>query len=258
MTMIITVLGAAGTIGSRLAEQLEERGHEVRRASRRTGVDARTGVGLREALGGADVVVDCLNLEALRAATARAFFEGTAQHVVRTARQEGVGRIVCVSIAGAADPAVNRLMGYYQGKAAQEQVYASSGERVTIIHSTQWFELMDDVVRRASIGPVSVLPTMTMAALSARRAAAHIADEIEDSTDDPHSRTLTVRGPEVATTREIARAILTSRGSIGGRRPRVLWQLPYLGRGMADGGLVPADGIVDELTVVQWLADDEG
>src|SRR5699024_10003458 len=113
------------------------------------------------------------NLEALRAATARAFFEGAAQHVVRAARQEGVGRIVCISIAGAADPSVNRLMGYYQGKAAQEQVYASSGETVTIIRSAQWFELLDDVVRRASIGPVAVLPTMTMAALSAGRTAAH-------------------------------------------------------------------------------------
>src|SRR5699024_2696723 len=172
------------------------------------------------------------------------------------ARQEGVGRIVCITIAGAADPSVNRLMGYYQGKAAQEQVYASSGETVTIIRSAQWFELLDDVVRRASIGPVAALPTLTMAALSAGRAAAHITGEIEESADDPHSRTLTLRGPEVATTREVAREILASRGSIGGRRPRVLWQLPYLGRGMASGGLVPADGIVDDLTLAQWLAAD--
>ena len=57
MTMIITVLGARGTIGSRLADQLEERAHDVRRVSRRSGVDARTGVGLREALRGADVAV---------------------------------------------------------------------------------------------------------------------------------------------------------------------------------------------------------
>ncbi|APX33480.1 hypothetical protein BH708_12990 [Brachybacterium sp. P6-10-X1] len=256
--MIFTVLGARGTIGSLLAEQLEGRGHDVRRASRRSGVDARTGVGLRAALRGADVVVDCLNIEALRAATARAFFEGTAQHVVRASRQEGIGRIACVSIAGAADPAVNRLMGYYQGKAAQEQVYTDSGETVTIIRSAQWFELMDEMVRRASIGPVSVLPTMTMAALSAERAAAHIADELEDSAADPHSRTLTLRGPEVATTREVARAILGARGSIGGRRPRLLGQLPYLGRGIAGGGLVPADGIVDEVTLAQWLAADAG
>ncbi|GAA1490826.1 SDR family oxidoreductase [Brachybacterium sacelli] len=252
--MIITVLGARGTIGSRLADQLEERAHDVRRVSRRSGVDARTGVGLREALRGADVAVDCLNHMALRAATAEDFFRGTAQHVVRSARSEGVRRLVCVSIAGAADPAVNRLLGYYRGKAAQEQVYSTSREAVTIVRSTQWYELMDDVLRRASIGPVSVLPTMTVAALSADRAARHIADEIDASVEDLQDRTLTLRGPQTATIREIARTILAARGSIGGRRPRALVQLPYLGQGIAGGGLVPADGIVDDLTLEDWLA----
>ena len=56
--MKIVVVGGTGLIGSRLVPMLTRDGHEVVAASRRTGVDAVTGDGLAEALGGAAVVVD--------------------------------------------------------------------------------------------------------------------------------------------------------------------------------------------------------
>ena len=252
--MQTTVLGATGTIGSRIADQLEERGHQVKRASRSNGIDAWDTAGLEKAFNGDTVVVDCLNIETIGAKKSREFFTGTAKNITQAAQSAGVGRIVCVSIAGAADPKVNRLLGYYQGKAAQEQTYLQSAVPTTIIHSAQWFELMDDVVRRAALGPITVLPTMKMAALAADRAAAIIAHDIEQSAEDFDDRTLAIRGPEEATMLQISRAILAAWGSIGGRRPRVMTQAPYLGRAIATGGLVPGHGITDDLTVAQWLA----
>ncbi|NDK31274.1 SDR family oxidoreductase [Nesterenkonia haasae] len=256
--MHITVVGATGMIGARISAALEGRGHHVTRASRSTGVDVMNDVQLREAFQGAAVVVDCLNIETIRARTSREFFTNAARKVAAAAHSAGVQRIVCVSIAGATDPDVNRLFGYYKGKAAQEQTYRQSPVPVTVIHSTQWYELMDNIVRRSTVGPLTVLPTMKMAALAAERAAAIIAEDIDSSAADTADRNLAIRGPEVMTALQLCRAILAHRGNIGGYQPRLMVQLPYVGRGIATGGLIPDHGIVDNLTVERWLDSTEG
>lgn len=251
--MKIVVLGATGTIGSHVSGELEALGHDVVRATRSTGVDAYTGDGVSEALNGADVVVDCLNVETISAKRAVDYFTQTAQIVSNEAEHAGVKRIVCVSIAGADDPSVNRFFGYYKGKAAQERVYHFSNIDCTIIHSAQWFELITDVVRRATLGPLSVLPTMQMAPLAARRAARFIVGHATST--DPGDHTVAVRGPEQITTLTAARTILRARGEIAGRQPRVMTELPYLGSGIAKGGLIPIEATVDDLTLTDWLAE---
>lgn len=65
--MNITV-GATGMIGSRIADQLEQSGHHVQRASRSHGIDA---AGLGTAFEATHVVVDCLNIETLGAQVPR-------------------------------------------------------------------------------------------------------------------------------------------------------------------------------------------
>lgn len=270
--MKIAVLGATGTIGSLISAELESTGHEVVAASRGSGVDVLTGDGLDSALDGVDAVVDALNIETMSARKAVQYFTTTARHVVEAARRARVGRIVCVSIAGAADPKVNRWFGYYAGKAAQEEVYRESGVAVTLVHSTQWFELIADVVRRASLGPVAVLPTMRMAAVAADSAARLVvAEAVGGSSEDAGRsgvastadgaagsaaatvREVAIRGPQTATAAQIARRILSERGSINGRRPRAVVELPFLGRAIARGGLIPQEARVDDVTLDQWL-----
>lgn len=250
------MLGATGTIGRMIAQDLESGGHTVRRVSRSAGVDVLSCVGLENAFAGVDIVVDCLNIETVSAKRAVAFFTDAATNVVRAAEQAGVWRIVCVSIAGAADPKVNKRFGYYHGKAAQEHAYRSAAVPVTIIHSTQWFELMPQILRRAGFGPVAVLPTMKMAAVAAERVAALVCREIES--DVAGDRTVAIRGPEVATTAQIVRAILAARGSIDGMHPRLITELPLFGKGIAGGGLIPADAVVDDMTLDQWLSSTDG
>ena len=183
--MKVTVLGATGTIGTLIVARLHEFGHDVVAASRSSGVDAVTGDGLDEALAGADAVVDCLNIASMSTVKALEFFTTTAGNVSAAARRAGVGRIVCVSIAGATDPAVNKGYGYYRGKAAQEHAYRSSGLPLTIIHSTQWFELMSTIVQRTTVGPVSFIPTMRMAAVAAGSVAHLVVDEVARTQDGP-------------------------------------------------------------------------
>src|SRR5262249_27573066 len=59
--MKIVVVGGRGLVGSKVVAILRGEGHEVVAASRRTGVDAVSGVGLAEALKGAAVLVDASN-----------------------------------------------------------------------------------------------------------------------------------------------------------------------------------------------------
>lgn len=54
-------------IGSRIADQLEQSGHHVQRASRSHGIDALDAAGLETAFEATHVVVDCLNIETLGA-----------------------------------------------------------------------------------------------------------------------------------------------------------------------------------------------
>ena len=107
---------------------------------------------------------------------------------------------------------------------------------------------------RATLGPLTVLPTMKVAALAADRAAGIIAEEVEHSDDDTTHRTVSLRGPEEATVLQICQAILAARGRIGGRRPRFMSQAPYLGRAVATGGLIPDDAVIDDLTLDEWLS----
>jgi len=56
--MKIVVIGGSGLIGSKLVNNLRNRGHEVLAASPDSGVNTITGEGLAEALAGTQVVVD--------------------------------------------------------------------------------------------------------------------------------------------------------------------------------------------------------
>lgn len=250
--MKIVVLGATGAIGTKITEHLVAAGHEVIKASRSRGVDAVTGKGLDESFVDADVAIDCLHIETLSKKKAVSFFSRTSQNVVEAAERAGLAHVVCVCLAEASDPRVNAVNGYYKGKAVQEKIYRESGVPVTLVHSTQWFELVDDLVRRASLGPVTILPTMRMAPVAADSVARLVADSAVAAAPT-RVRDIVIRGPEITTGTDIAREVLAARGSVGGRRPRVLSQVPFLGRATATGGLIPSDAIVDDVTLNDWL-----
>ena len=59
--MKIVVIGGTGLIGSKAVEKLKQKGHEAIAAAPNTGVNTITGEGLKEALAGAQVVIDLAN-----------------------------------------------------------------------------------------------------------------------------------------------------------------------------------------------------
>lgn len=156
----IVVLGATGTMGRRVADRLAERGHDVVRASRSSGVDVADRRSLDRAFAGADVVVDAINVLTLSRRRAVDVLGSGARHVSSAAREAGVGHIVCVSIVGAADPAVSGALGYYAGKAAQEAAYRDARVPVTLALTTQWFDLARTFLHQVRIGRVAIVPAM--------------------------------------------------------------------------------------------------
>ena len=131
--MKVAIVGATGFVGSHLVPHLVEAGHEVVAISRdgrrlpgwgervvARAADVATGVGVEEALVGADAIV---HLAAIPRETRGRSFEdvnvrGT-QRVVAAAETSGVGRFVHLSVLGVADdPKLAYLYSKWRGEEA--------------------------------------------------------------------------------------------------------------------------------------------
>lgn len=249
----IAVLGASGNFGAAVSDELERRGHEVVRISRSHGVDVMSPEGLERALQGVDIVLDSLHIDALNGQKCIDFFTSAARNVVQAAQAGGVTRVVCLSIAGAANPEVHHRYGYYQGKAAQENFYQEADIASTTVRSSQWFELVPVLVHRVTKGPLSILPSMLMAPAAMKDVVTFTADILSEPRP-ARNEIVAVKGPQVDSAVNFAQRILAAKGSIDGVQPKTIREAPYLGRGIANGGLIPADAHVTTTTIDEWLA----
>lgn len=190
--MKAVVLGGTGLLGSLIAQALQADGHEVVATSRSTGVDVLTGEGLAEALTGANVVVDATNIETRSKSKAVKFFGTASRNIVEAVRAQQVPHLVTVSIYNATLQQAQK-MGYYAGKAAQEQAVLESDVPHTIVRSTQWYELAETILQTAKFGPVVVTPPF----LSRPAAAEAVAKEIAKvAAGEPRPDGVVIAGPE--------------------------------------------------------------
>ena len=243
--MRVTVLGATGTFGAPLSEALEARGHDVVRASRATGVDAVSGVGVREAPDGADAAVDALNLTTLSRRRSVAFFGMTARQVTAAALAVGLPHLVTLSIWNATHPDASGY-GYFAGKGAQERVVLASGVPATIVRSTPWYELAE-LLLATRFGPVAVAPHY----LSRPAAVAAVADrvaEVAEGAADPEG--VIVAGPRRRDIHDLAVAVAAARGD----RVRVLGLNPPGTSALKRGVLLPPEDVPGVgPTLEEWL-----
>ena len=267
-SMRIAVLGATGSMGSRVAEAVRRQGHECVAASRSSGVDAYTGDGLREALDGVEAVIDCMDLMTMNAEKGRDFFGRVAGNVLEAASAAGVRRVVCLSIAGVTDGEVNKRFGYYQAKAEHERSYleAAGGDatpEVRVLRSTQWFGFPAQAAGQLTAGPVALVPTMVTAPVSEDRVAGLLVElavggKAGSAGGDGDERITSVRGPEIGKLRDFIRREQDAVGEVGGKKLRFVLEAPLFGRAVAHGGLVPDEGLVDETTFGSYLESLRG
>src|SRR5256714_5606960 len=116
--MKIVIIGGTGLIGTKLVNNLRQRGHEVVAASPSSGVNTFTGEGLAEVLTDTQVVVDVANAPQWDDKAVLEFFETAGRNLLAAEATAGVRHHVALSIVGA-----DRLpaSGYLRAKLAQEK-----------------------------------------------------------------------------------------------------------------------------------------
>jgi uncharacterized protein YbjT (DUF2867 family) len=203
--MKIVVIGGSGLIGSKLVDLLRKRGHEVLAASPNTGVNTLTGEGLKEALAGAEVVVDVANSPSFDDKAVMDFFVTSGRNLLAAEAAADVKHHVALSIVG-----TQRLVdsGYMRAKAVQENLIKNSGVPYTILQSTQFFEFIERIAKGALEGNVYRLSPALMQPI--------VSDEVVATLGDialgkPLNATVEVGGPEAIPLDELAREMLVAR-----------------------------------------------
>src|SRR6185312_1336684 len=152
--MKIVVIGGTGLIGSKAVALLRQVGHEVVAASPKSGVNTITGEGLKEAMAGAQVVIDLANSPSFEDKAVLEFFEISGRNLFAAETAASVRHHVALSIV-ATDRTDN---GYFRAKATQEKLVVASGIPYTIVRSAQFMEFLPGIVDSSVDGNVVRLP----------------------------------------------------------------------------------------------------
>src|SRR5262245_49049001 len=150
--MKIVVIGGTGLIGSKTVAILRQGGHEVMAASPQSGINTITGEGLKEALAGAQVVIDLANSPSFEDEAVLEFFKTSGSNLLAVeAAAGGIQHHVALSIVGADRSPDN---GYFRAKVAQERLIETSGIPFTIIRSTQFLEFLGGIAASSGDGNI--------------------------------------------------------------------------------------------------------
>jgi uncharacterized protein YbjT (DUF2867 family) len=245
--MKIVVIGGTGLIGTKLVNNLRQRGQEVVAASPSSGVNTFTGEGLAEALTGAQVVVDVANAPSWEDKAVLEFFETAGRNLLAAEAAAGVRHHVALSIVG-----TDRLpaSGYLRAKMAQENLIKASGIPFTIVRSTQFFEFVKGIAQSATEGQTVRLSPALMQPIASDDVAAALTDV---AVAEPLNGTVEVAGPEPIRMDEFARRYLSAT-----RDPRKVTtdvHAPYFGTELNDQSLIPGDNArLGPTRFEEWLS----
>jgi len=228
--MKIVVIGGTGLIGSKTVAILRQGGHEVVAASPNTGVNTITGEGLKEALAGAQVVIDLANAPSWEDKAVLEFFETSGRNLLAAEAAAGVRHHVALSIVGT-DRSDN---GYFRAKVAQEKLIAASGIPYTIIRSTQFMEFLSGIAASSADGNMVRISPGLFQPIASDDVAANVA---EVALGAPRNGIVEIAGPERAPFNEIVARYLKALGD-----PREVVRDPearYFGGRVEEKSLVP-------------------
>ncbi|WP_382304257.1 SDR family oxidoreductase [Herbiconiux sp. UC225_62] len=242
----IIVIGGAGHVGSRVVEKLTAHGHGAIAVSRRTGVDSVSGAGLKEALTGADVVVDVTQSPSFAPADLLEFFTTSSTNIAAAAKAAGVGHHVVFTVVGTDRP---QDIAYFAAKAAQEKAVRESGVPFSIVHSTQLFEFIASIVFTSTHDDVVRVSDALIQPYALDEAAAAIG---RTAAGRPLNADIELAGPEVFPLDELIRRTFAAQGD---QRAVVTDPAaPYFGGHLEQRTLLPAGGAqLGETRLDDWL-----
>jgi uncharacterized protein YbjT (DUF2867 family) len=229
--MEIVVIGGTGLIGSKTVAILRQGGHEVVAASPQSGINSITGEGLKEAMVGAQVVIDLANSPSFEDKAVLEFFETSGRNLLGAeAAAGGVRHHVALSIVGT-DRSDN---GYFRAKVAQEKLIETSGIPYTIIRSTQFMEFLRGIADSSMDGNKVRISPGLFQPIAADDVAANVADVALTA---PRNGIVEIAGPERAPFNEFVARYLKAVGD-----PREVVRDPqaqYFGGRVEEHSLVP-------------------
>ena len=203
--MKIVVIGT-GLIGSKTVSILRGHGHDVVAASPKTGVNTITGEGLKEAMAGAQAVIDLSNAPSSDRQVVLEFFETSGRNLLGAEAAASVRHHVALSIVGTDRTPDN---GYFRAKVAQEKLIKTSGIPYTIVRSTQFLEFLGGIADSSADGNLVRLPPVLFQPIASDDVAASVADV---ALAPPHNGIVEIAGPERAPFNEIVARYLKAVG----------------------------------------------
>jgi uncharacterized protein YbjT (DUF2867 family) len=244
--MKIVIIGGTGLIGSKTAPILQQAGHEVLAASPKSGVNTITGEGLKQALAGAEVVVDLANSPSFEDKAVLEFFQTSERNLTAAEAASGVRHHVALSIVGTDRSPEN---GYFRAKVAQEKLIRASGVPYTIIRSTQFLEFLGGIAAEATKGSTVRISPGLFQPIAADDVAGFVADVAQAP---PRNGIVEIAGPERAPFNEIIAHYLKAVGD-----PREVMRDPearYFGGRVEERSLVPLDEArLGRVGLEEWL-----
>lgn len=234
--MRVLVTGGSGSLGSEVLAELGGRGHEARPASRRTGVDLSTGVGLAEVVAGVDAVIHCATAPQ---SPRRVDVDGTGRLVAELARQPSPPHLVYVSIVGCD----RSPFPYYRAKTEVEQRLARWGGPATVVRATQFHPFAAAVAQLLMVGRVAFsIGDMAVQPADTAWVAGHLVDVATGPVPRGFTRTTDLAGPDVLAMGEVATML---RQHAGQGSPRVVRVPPVGGvlRSFSDRVNVPSGDV---------------
>ena len=243
--MKIVIIGGTGLIGSKTVAILRRGGHEVVAASPQNGINSITGEGLKEAMAGAQVVVDLANSPSFEDAAVMKFFQTSGRNLLAAETAAGVQHHVALSIVGT-DRSDN---GYFRAKVAQEKLIVTSGIPYTIIRSTQFLEFFRAIADSSADGNTVRISPGLFQPVAAEDVAAIVADV---AVGKPRNGTIEIAGPERAPFNEFVARYLKA---VGDRREVVRDpEARYFGGRVEEHSLVPlGEARLGRIGLDEWL-----
>jgi uncharacterized protein YbjT (DUF2867 family) len=241
----IVVIGGTGLIGSKTVAILRKGGHEAVAASPNTGVNTITGEGLKEAMAGAEVVIDLANSPSFEDKAVLEFFKTAGRNLLAAETAAGVQHHVALSIVGT-DRTDN---GYFRAKLAQEALIKTSGIPYTIVRATQFLEFLRAIADSSADGNQVRLPPCLFQPIAAEDVAAVVA---EVALAAPRNGIVEIAGPERAPFNEFVARYLKAVGD-----PREVVRDPkagYWGGRVEERSLVPlGEARLGRIGLAEWL-----
>jgi uncharacterized protein YbjT (DUF2867 family) len=169
-------------------------------------VDIAAGIGLAEAVAGAEVVVDVANAAVREDDAVVEFFTTSTRNLLAAERDAGVAHHLALTIVGAEHQPDNA---YFRAKVAQEELIQAGSIPYTILRATQFFEFVGTLADFGADGTTVTLAPVRIQPVAADDVADVLAALAETA---PGDCIVEVGGPEQLTLDDLARRLLAATG----------------------------------------------